>query len=46
LQFYLLNKDGDHAGVAMWGPAKFAITDENGTRHEPSAALYEKEETA
>lgn len=46
LQFYLLNKDGDHAGVAMWGPAKFAITDENGSRHEPSATLYEKEKTA
>lgn len=43
LQFYLLNKNGDHAGVTMWGPKQFAITDANGTRLEDSAALYERE---
>jgi N4-(beta-N-acetylglucosaminyl)-L-asparaginase len=42
LQFYLINKDGSHAGVAMWGPKKFAITDAKGSRLEDSVALYEK----
>jgi N4-(beta-N-acetylglucosaminyl)-L-asparaginase len=42
LQFYLIAKDGSHAGVAMWGPKKFAITDANGTRLEDSVALYTK----
>lgn len=42
LQFYLIAKDGAHAGVAMWGPKMFAITDAAGTRHEESASLYTK----
>lgn len=40
LNFYVMAKDGRHAGVAMWGPAKYAVTDEKGTRHEPCKALY------
>ncbi len=40
LSFYLLSKDGRHAGVTLWGPEKFAVTDENGTRHEDCKALY------
>ena len=40
LSFYLLSKDGRHAGVTMWGPEKFSVTDENGTRHEDCKALY------
>jgi len=40
LKFYLLAKDGTHAGVSMWGPANFAVTDAQGTRQEPCAALY------
>lgn len=40
LSFYLLAKDGRHAGVTLWGPEKFAVTDENGTRHEDCTALY------
>jgi len=43
LKFYLLSKDGSHTGVSMWGPAKFAVTDENGTRLEDCATLFEKE---
>lgn len=43
LQFYLIAKDGSHAGVAMWGPKQFAITDANGTRLEDSVALFTKE---
>jgi N4-(beta-N-acetylglucosaminyl)-L-asparaginase len=42
LKFYLLAKDGSHAGISMWGPDKFAVTDSQGTRHEPCVALYQK----
>ncbi len=42
LKFYLLNKRGEHAGVSMWGPAKFAVCDEQGPRLEECAFLYEK----
>lgn len=42
LKFYLLAKDGTHAGVTMWGPAKFAVTDASGTRHEECVALYQR----
>jgi len=44
LKFYLLGKDGTHAGVSMWGPAKFAVTDRDGTRHEQCAALYQQDQ--
>ncbi len=43
LRFYLLSKDGSHTGVSMWGPAKFAVTDKNGTRLEDCATLFEKD---
>ena len=43
LKFYLLAKDGTHAGVSMWEPANFAVTDAQGTRLEPCAALYQKD---
>jgi N4-(beta-N-acetylglucosaminyl)-L-asparaginase len=43
LKFYLMSKDGRHAGVSMWGPMKFAVTDKDGTRLEDCAALYQKE---
>jgi N4-(beta-N-acetylglucosaminyl)-L-asparaginase len=42
LNFYLLAKDGTHAGVSMWGPADFSITDKKGTRLEQCVALYQK----
>ncbi len=42
LSFYLLAKDGRHAGVSMWGPAKFAITDADGTRLEDCKTLYSR----
>ena len=42
LKFYLLAKDGTHAGVSMWGPADFAVTDQKGTRLEQCASLYQK----
>ncbi len=43
LKFYVLAKDGRHAGHSMWGPDKFAITDADGTRHEDCLALYQRD---
>jgi N4-(beta-N-acetylglucosaminyl)-L-asparaginase len=40
LMLYLLAKDGSYAGVCLRGPAKFAVTDERGTRQEPCAPLF------
>ena len=40
LTFYLLARDGRHAGVTMWGPVQFAVSDENGSRLEDCKALY------
>src|SRR5690606_38877193 len=42
LKFYLLAKDGRHAGVSMWGPSKFAVTDKQGTRLEDCKFLYQR----
>src|SRR5690606_19613925 len=42
LKFYVLAKDGRHAGLSMWGPDKFSITDANGTRHEECVSLYQR----
>ncbi len=42
LKFYVLAKDGRHAGLSMWGPDKFAVTDAAGTRHEDCVALYQR----
>jgi N4-(beta-N-acetylglucosaminyl)-L-asparaginase len=42
LNFYLISKDGRHAGVTLWGPEKYSITDENGTRLEECRALFTK----
>ena len=43
LKLYLLAKDGRHAGVSLWGPADYAVTDEAGTRLEPCQSLFERE---
>ncbi len=42
LSFYVMAKDGRYAGVTMWGPGKFAVTDSKGTRLEDMKALYQK----
>lgn len=42
LKYFLLAKDGRHAGVSMWLPARYAITDEQGSRLENSVGLYER----
>ncbi len=43
LRFFVLNKAGDYAGVAMYGAAEsaFAVCDENGAREEPLEGLLE-----
>ncbi len=42
LKFYLLDTRGQHAGVSLWGPTKFAITDERGTRLEECVCLFQR----
>ena len=32
LEFYLLRKDGKHAGVTMRGSSRYSVTDKDGTR--------------
>jgi len=41
LQFYLIRKDGEYAGVTMRGRGRFSITDENGSRQENLVALFD-----
>lgn len=44
INFYILNRKGEYAGVAMYNPGsrqKFAVCDEKGPRLEPSVALLE-----
>ncbi|MEO5511168.1 MAG: N(4)-(beta-N-acetylglucosaminyl)-L-asparaginase [Longimicrobiales bacterium] len=40
IQFYLLNAQGVHAGVTMYGNASYAVCDDAGPRHEPCAVAY------
>lgn len=42
ISFYVLAKDGRYAGVSMWGPTKFAVTDAKGTRLEECTTLFAK----
>ncbi len=42
INFYVIDKQGRHAGVSMYAPTKdvsFAVCDENGARLEPMDAL-------
>ena len=43
LRFFILNKQGDYAGVAMYGSSEstFAVCDENGAREEALEGLLE-----
>ena len=43
LRFFIVNKAGEYAGVAMYGSAEsaFAVCDENGAREEPLEGLLE-----
>jgi N4-(beta-N-acetylglucosaminyl)-L-asparaginase len=42
LQLYLLGKDGQHAGVALWGPKQYAVCDADGPRLMDCVAMYER----
>jgi len=43
LRFFILNKQGEYAGVALYGTEEnaFAVCDENGAREEPMEGLLE-----
>lgn len=41
IQFYLLNANGEHAGVTMFGGAKYAVCDDRGPRSEECVAAFE-----
>ena len=43
LKLYVLAKDGHHAGLSLWGPAEYAVTDSRGTRLEPCQAVFSRE---
>lgn len=43
LKLYLVSKRGEHAGVSLWGPAHYAVTDAAGTRLEPCQCLFDRE---
>jgi len=42
VNFYVLDKQGNHAGVAFYGgkDRNYAVCDDNGPRHEPIAGLF------
>ncbi len=43
LKFYLVNKDGEYAGVSMWSDAQFAVADADGARLEDCAFLFQRD---
>lgn len=44
VRFFILNKAGEYAGVALWGSGEnaFAVCDENGPREEPLEGLLSR----
>jgi len=44
LTFYALDSEGRHAGVSLWGPTPYAVTDETGTRLLDCHALLTRDE--
>ena len=45
LTFYALDAQGRHAGVSLWGPTPYAVTDQEGTRLLDCHALFTRDET-
>lgn len=43
LKLYLLDRTGRHAGVSLFGPAQYAVTNPEGSRLEDCAYLFERE---
>ncbi len=43
INFYVVNKKGEHAGAALWSGGKYAVADASGARLFESAYLYKRE---
>ena len=43
VKYYLLSARGEHAGVSLWGPSRFAVCDEDGPRLESCVSLFDRE---
>jgi N4-(beta-N-acetylglucosaminyl)-L-asparaginase len=44
LEFYAVNKAGEHAGVSAYEGARYAVCDENGPRSAPCAWVFRRDE--
>lgn len=48
IEFYALNKDGEHAAASLWGSHKsykaYSVNDGGDSRHEPCVFLYRRDE--
>ncbi len=42
VNFYAVNKSGDHGGGAIWSGRQYSVADADGVRHEDSAYLFER----
>lgn len=42
LTLYIMSKRGDHAGVSLWGPATYAVADQDGARLQSCTHLFER----
>ena len=42
VRLFILAANGNYAGVTMWAPEKFAVTDERGSRLEDCVPLFER----
>jgi N4-(beta-N-acetylglucosaminyl)-L-asparaginase len=43
INFYAVNKKGEHAGAAMWSGGRYAVADSGGARLKDSAYLFKRE---
>ena len=42
VNYYAVNKAGEHGGAAIWSGARFAVSVDGDTRHEDSAYLFQR----
>lgn len=42
VNFYAVNRNGEHGGAAIWSGARYAVSVDGDTRHEDSAFLFER----
>ena len=43
INFYAVNKKGEHAGASLWSGGRYAVADASGARLKDSAYLYKRE---